>query len=139
MALGQTAGCPRVNRAKKFMCSPRNTGNINFSLWLTGGLPQGCPDFQTWWDFRPQKKRLAPPNSPQTLSRPLNPPSPGRTPPPPGIFNKKPTLAPCLAPRTPPSPPPSRKNKKYPKRPPSKEFMLGVKFPGPFLAVNLLH
>ena len=35
MALGQTAGCPRVNRAKKFMCSPRNTGNINFSLWLT--------------------------------------------------------------------------------------------------------
>ena len=30
MALGQTAGCPRVNRAKKFMCSPRNTGNINF-------------------------------------------------------------------------------------------------------------
>ena len=28
MALGQTAGCPRVNRAKKFMCSPRNTGNI---------------------------------------------------------------------------------------------------------------
>ena len=24
MALGQTAGCPRVNRAKKFMCSPRN-------------------------------------------------------------------------------------------------------------------
>ena len=28
MALGQTAGCPRVNRAKKFMCSPRNTGEI---------------------------------------------------------------------------------------------------------------
>ena len=26
MALGQTAGCPRVNWAKKFMCSPRNTG-----------------------------------------------------------------------------------------------------------------
>ena len=46
MALGQTAGCPRVNRAKKFMCSPRNTGNIDFSLWLTGGLSQGCPDFQ---------------------------------------------------------------------------------------------
>ena len=45
MALGQTAVCPRVNRAKKFMCSPRNTGNINFSLWLTGGLSQGCPDF----------------------------------------------------------------------------------------------
>ena len=32
MALGQTDGCPRINRAKKFMCSPRNTGNINFSL-----------------------------------------------------------------------------------------------------------
>ena len=46
MALGQTAGCPRVNRAKKFMCSPRNTGNINFSLWLTGGLSEDCPDFQ---------------------------------------------------------------------------------------------
>ena len=46
MALGQTARCPRVNRAKKFMCSPRNTGNINFSLWLTGRLSQGCPDFQ---------------------------------------------------------------------------------------------
>ena len=28
------------------MCSPRNTGNIDFSLWLTGGLSQGCPDFQ---------------------------------------------------------------------------------------------
>ena len=45
MALGQAAGCPRVNRAKKFMCS-RNTGNINFSLWLTGALSQGCPGFQ---------------------------------------------------------------------------------------------
>ena len=51
MALGQTAGCPRVNRAKKFMCSPRNTGNINFSLWLTGGLSQGCPDFQKVYVF----------------------------------------------------------------------------------------
>ena len=52
MALGQTAGCPRVNRAKKFMCSPRNTGNINFSLWLTGGLSQGCPVFQTVYVFK---------------------------------------------------------------------------------------
>ena len=51
MVLGQTAGCPRVNRAKKFMCSPRNTGNINFSLWLTGGLSQGCPDFQKVYVF----------------------------------------------------------------------------------------
>ena len=52
MALGQTAGCPRVNRAKKFMCSPRNTGNISFSLWLTGGLSQGCPDFQKVYVFK---------------------------------------------------------------------------------------
>ena len=52
MALGQTAGCPRVNRAKKFMCSPRNTGNINFSVWLTGGLSQGCPDFQKVYVFK---------------------------------------------------------------------------------------
>ena len=49
MALGQTAGCPGFNRAKKFMCLPRNIGNINFSLWLTGGLSQGCPDFQKVW------------------------------------------------------------------------------------------
>ena len=46
MALGQTTGCPRVNRAKKFMCSPQNTGNKSFSLWLTGGLSQGCPEIQ---------------------------------------------------------------------------------------------
>ena len=52
MALGQTAGCPGVNRAKKFMCSPRNTGNINFSLWLTGGLSQGCPGFQKVYVFK---------------------------------------------------------------------------------------
>ena len=52
MALGQTAGCPRVNLAKKFMCSPRNTGNIHFSLWLTGGLSQGCPDFQKVYVFK---------------------------------------------------------------------------------------
>ena len=52
MALGQTGGCPRVNRAKKFMCSPRNTGNINLSLWLTGGLSQGRPDFQRVYVFK---------------------------------------------------------------------------------------
>ena len=46
MALGQTAGCPRVNRAKKFMCSLRNTGNISFSLWLTGGLSHVVPTFK---------------------------------------------------------------------------------------------
>ena len=49
---GQTAGCPRVNRAKKFMCSPRNTGNINFSLWFTDGLSQDCPDFQKVYVFK---------------------------------------------------------------------------------------
>ena len=52
MALGQTVGCTGVNRAKKFMCSPRNTGNINSSLWLTGGLPQRCPDFQKVYVFK---------------------------------------------------------------------------------------
>ena len=52
MALGQTAGCPKVNRAKKFMCSPRNRGNINFSLWLTSGLSQGCPDLQKVYVFK---------------------------------------------------------------------------------------
>ena len=52
MALGQTAGCPRVNQAKEFMCSPRNTGNTNISLWLTGGLSQGCPDFQKVYVFK---------------------------------------------------------------------------------------
>ena len=52
MALGQTAGCPRVNRAKKFMCSPRDTGNINFFLWLTGQLSQGCPGFQKVYVFK---------------------------------------------------------------------------------------
>ena len=52
MALGQTAGCPGVNRSKKFMCSPRNPGNINFSLWSTTGLSQGCPDFQKVYVFK---------------------------------------------------------------------------------------
>ena len=31
---------PGLTGSKKFMCSPRNPGNINFSLWLTGGLSQ---------------------------------------------------------------------------------------------------
>ena len=34
------------------MCSPRNTGNINFSVWLTGGLSQVCPDFQKVYVFK---------------------------------------------------------------------------------------
>ena len=52
MALGQTAGCRRVNQARKFMCSPRNTGNTSVSLWLTGGLSQGCPNFQKVYVFK---------------------------------------------------------------------------------------
>ena len=43
---------PGLTGAKKFMCSPQNTGNINFSLWLTGGLSQGCPDFQKVYVFK---------------------------------------------------------------------------------------
>ena len=65
MALRQTAGCPRVIRAKKFMCSPRNTGNIHFFFWSTGGLSQGCPDFQKVYVFKvyvpfscPKKARI---------------------------------------------------------------------------------
>ena len=34
------------------MCSPRNTGNINFSLWLTGRLSQGCPDIRKVYVFK---------------------------------------------------------------------------------------
>ena len=30
---------PGLTGPKRFMCSPRNTGNINFFLWC-------CPDFQ---------------------------------------------------------------------------------------------
>ena len=67
MALGQTAGCSRVSRAKKFMCSLRNTGNIKCSLWLTGGLSQGCPDFQKVYVFKVYLPfscpRLSPPAS----------------------------------------------------------------------------
>ena len=62
MALGQTACCPRVNRAKKFMCSPRNTVNINFSLWLTGGSSQCCPDVQKVYVFKVYVPFLAPKN-----------------------------------------------------------------------------
>ena len=74
--------------------------------------------------FGPEQKYLAPP-PPQLPCRhppgPLrSPPARGR-PPPPVIFNKNRPAPPSLSPRTPPSPPPSRKNKKYPKRPPSKK------------------
>ena len=34
---------PGLTRPKKFMCSPWNTGNINFSLWLIGGCPRLVP------------------------------------------------------------------------------------------------
>ena len=36
-----------VSRTKKFMCSRRNPGNINFCFWLTVWLSQGQPPFQT--------------------------------------------------------------------------------------------
>ena len=35
-----------------FFFGPPNTGNFNFSLWLTGGLSQGCPDFQKVYVFK---------------------------------------------------------------------------------------
>ena len=79
---------------------------------------------KAWSEFRPRKKRFAPPpplNSPQTPSRPLGLPTPSSHPggpPPPGFSVKTGTPPPLLAPRTPPSPPPSRK--KYPKGPPRK-------------------
>ena len=52
MALGRTAGCPRVNRAKKFVFSPRNTGNMKFFFWFTGGLSQVVPTFKKCYVFK---------------------------------------------------------------------------------------
>ena len=46
MALGQMAGCPRVNRAKKVYVFASKYRKYRLSLWSTGGLSQGCPDFQ---------------------------------------------------------------------------------------------
>ena len=66
MALGQTAGCPKVNRAKKFMCSLRNAGNINFSLWLIGRQSQACPDFRKVYVFRVYVPFSCPNLSPNT-------------------------------------------------------------------------
>ena len=37
---------PELTGPKSFMCSPRNTGNINVSLWLTGGCPRVVPTFK---------------------------------------------------------------------------------------------
>ena len=48
MALGQTAGCPRVNLCV-FAWKHRN---IQFPLWLAGGLSQGCPVFQKVYVFK---------------------------------------------------------------------------------------
>ena len=77
--------------------------------------------------FGPEKKYLAPhpskfPSSPQTPSRPPQRLSPSSWDPPPpllGFSIKNRPPPPSWAPRTPPSPSPSKKNKKYPKRPPS--------------------
>ena len=49
---GKRLVVPGLTGPKRFMCSPRNTGNINFSLWLTGGLSQGCPDFHKVYVFK---------------------------------------------------------------------------------------
>ena len=78
----------------------------------------------SWWTFRPRKKIFSPPppkspNSPQTPSRPLGP-SWKPPPPSPGIFNKNgPPPSWCLGLPLPPSRAEKKKNKKYPKRPPS--------------------
>ena len=69
----------------------------------------------TWWEFRPQKKYLAPPpqiprkHPPSPL--PPRPQPPGRTPPP-GIFQYKSSPLPPGASDS-LSPPPSKKKKKY--------------------------
>ena len=34
------------------MFASKHTGNLDFSLWLTGGLSQGCPDFQKVYVFK---------------------------------------------------------------------------------------
>ena len=34
------------------MCSPQNTGKLDFSLRITGGLSQGYPDFQKVYVFK---------------------------------------------------------------------------------------
>ena len=59
----------------------------------------------SWRAFRPRKKIFSPPppNSPQTPSRPLDPPTCLGDPPPLWIFAKKPSPPPLPAPRTPPS------------------------------------
>ena len=60
---------PGLTGPKSLLCSPRNTGNINFSLWLAGGLSQGCPDFQKLYVFKVYVPFSCPTHSlPQTLS-----------------------------------------------------------------------
>ena len=73
-------------------------------------------------EFRPRKKKLAPPpprkkfpNSPQTPSRPISPLPLLQNPTPSRDFNQKTRSPLLLAPRTPPFPPRAEKNKKYPK------------------------
>ena len=43
---------PGLTGPKSLCVRLENTGNINFSLWLTGGLSQGCPDFQKVYVFK---------------------------------------------------------------------------------------
>ena len=87
---------PNLGKGSKAMiaCTPRVT---EFSFCLR----------ETWWEFRPWKKKTPPlPQIPaDTLPAPRPPtPSPARPPPPPpGIFNKKPRPPPswCLGFRLP--------------------------------------
>ena len=108
--------------------------------WLDGFHREFC---QTWWTFRPRKKIFSPPpkKNPQFAADTLPTPRPLlETPPPCGIFDKKST-PPSRRPRTPPSPSPSRKkNKKYPKRPPSKlhaNMKIILTTPSPHIGKNI--
>ena len=82
---------------------------------------------QAWWELRPRNKMFSPPPPKfptNTLQAPRPPPSsPGRTPPPPGIFNKKPTPPPPSQRLGLPLPLPRAEKYKYLKRPPSKSKM----------------
>ena len=44
--LGKQLVVPGLTGPKSLCVRLGNTGNINFALCLTGGLSQGCPDFQ---------------------------------------------------------------------------------------------
>ena len=83
-------------------------------------LPVRQPS-QSWWEFRPEKKYLAPPppKSPQTPSRPLAPPTrPGDTP----SWDFQQIIVPLPSRRLGLPPPLPHTEKKNPKRPPSNKL-----------------